>query len=161
MKTKLITSLAALTFLPLARFAQPNPAQPPQPPQPPNPPAPNQPGGPRDHDEKVPKVPVTFLGLETSRGPRVGSEQLGLAKGFGLVVDYVVPNGPAAAAGLQQNDIVKMLNNQILTEPDQLSKLVRSLSEGTTVTLTVLRKGKEEKIGVKLAKKEVSERMDF
>jgi hypothetical protein len=54
-----------------------------------------------------------------------------------------------------------MLNDQILTEPDQLSKLVRSFSEGTTVTLTVLRKGKEEKIGVKLIKKEVPEHREF
>jgi len=117
------------------------------------------PGGDRDRHEK--KVPVTYLGVETSDVPRVVSEQLGLAKGFGLVVDYVVPDGPAAAAGVQQNDILKMLNDQILTEPDQLSKLIRSFSEGTTVTLTVLRKGKEEKIGVKLSKKEVSERSEF
>ena len=32
---------------------------------------------------------------------------------------------------------------QILTEPDQLGKLIRSYSEGTSVTLTVLRKGAE------------------
>jgi len=86
------------------------------------------------------------------------SEQLGLAKGFGLVVDYVVPNGPAAGAGLQQNDIIKLLNDQILVDPDQLSKLIRSYPEGTTVTLTVLRKGQEQKIPVKLGKKEVPQR---
>src|SRR5438093_12794982 len=62
---------------------------------------------------------------------------------------------------VQQNDISKMLNYQILTEPDQLSKLVRSYSEGTTVTLTVLRKGKEEKISVKLSKKEVPQEREF
>jgi serine protease Do len=95
--------------------------------------------------------------VETSEVPLVLSEQLGLAKGFGLVVDYVVPDGPAAAAGLQQNDILKMLNDQILTDPGQLAKLVRSFSEGTNVTLIVLRKGKEEKITVKLTKKEVPE----
>ena len=150
MKTKSIATIATLVLLPIAAFAQPNP--PPGPP--PN--GPVGPGGERDRHEK--KVPVTYLGVETSDVPRVVSEQLGLAKGFGLVVDYVVPDGPAAAAGVQQNDILKMLNDQILTEPDQLSKLVRSLSEGTTVTLTVLRKGKEEKIGVKLSKKEVTER---
>ena len=86
------------------------------------------------------------------------AEQLGLAKGFGLVVDYVVPDGPAAAAGLQANDILKMFNDQILTEPDQLSKLVRSNTEGATVTLTVLRKGAETKLTAKLAKREVPQR---
>jgi hypothetical protein len=101
---------------------------------------------------------VTFLGVETSEVPSVVSEQLGLAKGFGLVVDYVVPDGPAAAAGVQRNDIIKMLNDQILIDPNQLSKLVRSFSEGTTVTLTVLRKGQEQKLTVKLTKKEVPQR---
>ncbi len=130
------------------------------PPSSPAPPAPpNQPGPPQDQHEK--KVPVTFLGVETSEVPQVVSEQLGLAKGFGLVVDYVVPDGPAAAAGLQQNDIIKMLNDQILTEPEQLAKLVRSYSEGTNVTLTVLRKGQERKITVKLAKREVPQRSEF
>jgi hypothetical protein len=86
------------------------------------------------------------------------ADQLGLAKGFGLVVDYVVPDGPAAAAGLQTNDILKMLNDQILLEPDQLAKLVRSYTEGTTVTLTVLRKGAETKLTAKLGKREVSQR---
>lgn len=101
---------------------------------------------------------MTFLGVETSTVPRVVSEQLGLARGFGLVVDYVVPNGPAAAAGVQASDILKMLNDQILMEPDQLAKLVRSYSEGTTVTFTVLRKGQEQKISVKLGKKEISQK---
>ena len=109
-----------------------------------------------DKHDKMPKVPVTWLGVETSSVPRVVSEQLGLPKGFGLVVDYVVPDGPAAAAGLQTNDIIRLFNDQILMDADQLSKLVRSLSDGTTVTLTVLRKGQEQKIPVKLGKKEVS-----
>src|SRR5262252_2105791 len=157
MKTKSIATIAALVLLPIAAFTQPNP-----PPPPPPPPPPNGPVGPdNDRDRKEKKVPVTYLGVETSDVPRVVSEQLGLPRGFGLVVDYVVPDGPAAAAGVQQNDILKMLNDQILTEPDQLSKLIRSFSEGTTITLTVLRKGKEEKIGVKLSKKEVSERSDM
>ena len=98
---------------------------------------------------------MTFLGVETSPVPSVVSEQLGLAKGFGLVVDYVVPNSPAATAGIQQNDILKMLNDQILIEPGQLRKLLQTFSEGTDVTLTILRKGQEQKVTVKVTKKEV------
>ena len=156
MKTKSIITVAAIVLLPIAAFTQPNPPPPPPPPGAP----PTGPVGPgNDRHEK--KVPVTYLGVETSDVPKVVSDQLGLPRGFGLVVDYVVPDGPAAAGGIQQNDILRMMNDQILTEPDQLSKLVRSFSEGTTVTFTVLRKGKEEKIGVKLSKKEVSERSDM
>jgi hypothetical protein len=162
MKTKNIAVIAALSLLPLTGFSQAPPA-PPNPPTTPNAPIPPvPPNPPKDRDrDKGPKVPVTFLGVETSRVPRVVSEQLGLAKGFGLVVDYVVPDGPAATAGVQQSDILKMLNDQILLEPDQLGKLIRSFAEGTNVTLTVLRKGAESKITVKLGKKEVSSRNFF
>ena len=151
MKTKSILIVSAIALLPIVAFAQTPPASPALP-SPPGPPAP--PG----RHERAPRVPVTFLGVETSRVPGVVSEQLGLAKGFGLVVDYVVPGSPAAAAGIQQNDILKMLNDQILIEPSQLRKLLQTFSEGTEVTLTILRKGQEQKITVKLAKKEVPQR---
>src|SRR5207244_10563697 len=94
----------------------------------------------------------------TSHVPDVVSEQLGLAKGLGLVVEYVLPDSPAASAGIQQNDILKMLNDQILMEPSQLRKLLQIFSDGADVTLTILRKGQEQKITVKLAKKEMPQR---
>jgi hypothetical protein len=164
MKTKTMTVIAALGLLPIIGFAQTPPAPPsqPLPPTVPVPPIPPTPPKDRDHErDKGPKVPVTFLGVETSEVPRVVSEQLGLAKGFGLVVDYVVPDGPAAAAGVQQSDILKMFNDQILMQPDQLAKLVRSYPDGTSVTLTILRKGAESKVTVKLGKREVPSRNQF
>jgi serine protease Do len=145
MKIRSAVTITILAFLPLAAIAQ----TPPAPPQPPRPPG---------HHEKGPKVPVTYLGLETSQVPPVVSEQLGLGKGLGLVVDYVEPNSPAAAAGVQQNDILKTLNEQILVEPSQLRKLLQTFPDGTEVTLTVLRRGQEQKLTVKLAKKEVPQR---
>ncbi len=151
---KSILSITVIAFLPMAALAQTPPA-PPQPLQPPRPPhSPGMPG----HREKGPKIPVTYLGVDTSQVPPVVSEQLGLGKGLGLVVDYVEPNSPAAAAGVQQNDILKTLNDQILIEPSQLRKLLQTFPEGTEVTLTVLRKGQEQKLTVKLAKKEVPQR---
>jgi serine protease Do len=154
MKMKSVFTITVIALLPIAAFAQPSPA-PPQPPQPPRPPHP--PGMP-DHHERRPKVPVTYLGVDTSQVPTVVSDQLGLAKGFGLVVDYVEPNSPAATAGVQQNDILKMLNDQILVEPSQLRKLLQTFPDGTEVTLTVLRKGQEQKLTAKLARKDVSQR---
>lgn len=147
MKTNsIIFTLAAM--LPLLSFAQaPGVPAPPAPPVAPVPPDTSR--------DRRPKEPVTWLGVETSEVPRVLSEQLGLARGFGVVVDYVVPDGPAAAAGVKESDILKMLNDQILTEPEQLGKLVRSFPDGTSVTLTILRKGAETKVTVKLAKRDM------
>ena len=157
MKTKDMIIIAVAGLVPLTAFSQPQ-TPPPAPPNPPAAPVPPVPPRDRDREDRMPKIPVTFLGVETSEVPSVLCDQLGLAKGFGLVVDYVVPDGPAAAAGVQQNDVIKMLNDQILTDPGQLAKLVRSYSEGTNVTLTILRKGQEQKVTVKLTKKEVPRR---
>jgi serine protease Do len=163
MKKQIILTTAMAALFPLAAFAQtpnatasvpPVPAVPPVQPAPPAPPAPPSRGHMHEHD-MGPKEPVTFLGVETSEVPRVLSEQMGLPRGFGVVVDYVVPNGPAAAAGLQASDIIRMLNDQQIVDPSQLGKLVRSFAEGTSVELTVLRKGKEVKMSVKLGKKDV------
>jgi hypothetical protein len=108
-----------------------------------------------EHD-MGPKQPVTFLGVETSEVPRVLQEQMNLPNGFGVVVDYIVPKSPAADAGLQRSDIIRMLNDQIIVGSGQLGILVRSYSDGTTVTLTILRKGQEMKLPVKLARHDVS-----
>lgn len=162
---KIQIALTTVALLPLAAFSQtptPNdsPAQPalaaapaapavaPVPPVPPAPPAHSW-----MHDEDRPNEPVTFLGVETSRVPRVLSEQLNLPRGFGVVVDYVVPNSAAAAAGVQPSDVLRMLNDQIIIDSDQLGVLVRSFADGATVSLTVLRKGQEMKLTAKLQQK--------
>ena len=160
MKTKPITLISLLFAFSLgAALAQPQavPPAPPAAPAPPAPPAPPGPGNRHEHD-RGPKTPVIFLGVESSPVPSVLSEQLGLPKGFGLVVDYVVPDSPAAAAGLQQNDVLRMLNDQILLEPNQLRKLLQSFPDGSSVTLTILRKGQEQKLTARLTKKEVPRR---
>src|SRR5437868_5747062 len=155
MKMKSIATISFVLLLPFAAaLSQPQPP----PPAAPAPPAPPPPPGPGRHHENGPKVPMIFLGVESSPVPAVVSEQMGLPTGFGLVVDYVVPDSPAAVAGVQQNDILKMLNDQILLEPNQLRKLLQSFPDGTTVTLTVIRKGQEQKLTAKLTKKDVTKR---
>ena len=163
MKKQIILTTVMTALLPLAAFAQspnptvsvpPAPAVQPVPPVAPVPPVSPPRGHVHEHD-MGPKEPVTFLGVETSEVPRVLSEQMGLPRGFGVVVDYVVPNGPAAAAGLQPSDIIRLFNDQQIVNPSQLGKLVRSFAEGASVDLTLLRKGKEVKVSVKLGKKDV------
>lgn len=157
MKKHTISALIAVGLFPAIGFSQTTPA----PTATPSPAAPTASPSPTPDSEKKSepaKVSVTYLGVTTSAVPAVVAEQLGLPKGFGLVVDYVVPNGPAASAGVERNDILRLFNDQILTEPSQLSKLIRSNAEGTNVVLTILRKGNETKLNVRLGKKEVPER---
>lgn len=97
----------------------------------------------------------TFLGIETSPVPPVVAAQLGLPEGFGLVVEFVVPDSPAAAAKIERYDILTRIDDQRLVNPMQLASLVRSFPEGKDVALTVLRKGQESTVTAKLVRKEL------
>ena len=126
------------------------------PPAPPaSPQAPALPGPPpsRDADPGRRNQPGVYLGLEATAVPAALSDQLDLPAGFGLLVDYVAPGSPAEAAGVHAHDILKQLNDQILTSEAQLSILVRSFPEGQAVTLLVLRKGSETKLSATLQKR--------
>ncbi len=117
------------------------------------------------HGEDMPmerqhREPVTFLGVGVEPVPPVLLDQLNLPEGFGLVATYVVPGSPAEKAGIKANDILKSLNDQQLVAPDQLSTLVRSFAEGQEVSLTVLRKGQDTKVSVKLEKQVPPPMMD-
>jgi hypothetical protein len=94
-----------------------------------------------------------FLGVVTrGAGPDLAA-QLKLADGFGLVVDDVLRDGPAATAGIQPNDLLRMFDDQLLVNPGQLEALVRRAGKDKEVTLTILRGGTEQKLTIKIAEK--------
>jgi hypothetical protein len=123
-----------------------------EPADPPNPaPLVQAPGRLRQPMPRIAAKPRPFLGIATSPVPPVLASQLNLPEGFGLVVEEIVPDSPAATAGVQKNDVLKLFNDQQLTEPGQLAKLVQAAGRDTEVTLTVMRKGQEQKLRVKIS----------
>ncbi|MDB6149722.1 MAG: hypothetical protein JWQ44_1170 [Chthoniobacter sp.] len=104
---------------------------------------------------------MPYLGLVTDRIPPALGAQLGLPEGFGLVVEQVLPDSPAATAGVQQYDVVKLFNDQQIVDPGQLSALVRSAGKDTEVTLTLLRKTQEQKVTVKIGERAMPEPRAF
>ena len=53
----------------------------------------------------------------------------------------VTENGPAAEAGLQENDIITAVNGETITGSNDLVKLVKASAAGDTLELTVYRQG--------------------
>jgi len=86
---------------------------------------------------------ATWLGVTTESASDEVREQLSLDPGVGLTVYGVMPESPAAKAGLQTHDILTRFNDQILMAPEQLRNLVRAKQAGDRVSLAYLRKGKE------------------
>lgn len=94
--------------------------------------------------------PVRFLGVYTMRISPTLSAQLSLPTGMGLTIRHIVPNSPAAEAGLKEHDILRKFEDQILIHPQQLQVLIRARNEGESVSFTILREGKEIKVEAKL-----------
>ncbi len=100
------------------------------------------------------KMKITFLGVVTSPVGEPLGEQLGLPRGAGLVVEFVEPDSPAAAAGLFKHDVLVRLEDQLLINQPQLAVLVRMRKPGERVTLTLKRNAAERKIPVRLEETE-------
>lgn len=100
-----------------------------------------------------PAEPVTFLGVEVEPVDEALAAQLKLPAEHGLVVRYVVPDSPAAAAGVQRHDVLTRLDDQLLIEPRQLAALVRSHQAGDTVRLTYMRAGAEARATASLTRR--------
>lgn len=103
--------------------------------------------------EKLAYLGVVVNGIDRSLG-----DHLELPRGVGLIVDSILPDSAALKAGLQKNDVLHKLNDQLLVNPEQLATLVRIHKPGETVAMSVIRKGKSETISVVLGEREVRER---
>lgn len=69
-------------------------------------------------------------------------------KDRGVVVRSLDPNGPAAKAGLKEDDVIVQFNNEDVVGVLQLTRLVRETPVGRTVDIKVLRDGKEQTIHI-------------
>ncbi len=91
------------------------------------------------------KETVTWLGIDTIPTDPSVIAQLPIENGTGLSIRAVAPESPAAKAGLQENDVLSRLGDQLLVNHAQLETLIHAKAPGDTVELTYFRKGKETK----------------
>jgi Do/DeqQ family serine protease len=77
------------------------------------------------------------------------ASELGIKATKGAVVDSVVPNGPAARAGMRENDVIVAVNGKEV-EGRSLPLMISSMKPGTTIDLKVLRNGVERQISATL-----------
>jgi PDZ domain len=91
---------------------------------------------------EIPPGPTPWLGVTMEPVSDELRAQLPIEKGAGLVLRSIIPDGPAAQAGLQKNDVLVQLDDQILVNGNQLSALVLMKKDGDKVRLTYFRGGK-------------------
>jgi len=86
-----------------------------------------------------------WLGIEAQTLPPNVMESAGLTHG-GVLVAWVLRDGPAAVAGLQPGDILTQINGQALNGPRHAIQVIAGFRPGTEINLRVVRGWEESTV---------------
>lgn len=93
----------------------------------------------------------SWLGVHISDVTAEGAKELKLAGEYGVVVEEVEEDSPAAKAGLQAKDVILSFADERVRSTEQLRRLVRETPAGRTVPVQVSRDGQTRSLQVTLA----------
>jgi serine protease Do len=94
-----------------------------------------------------------WLGVEIGEVTAEKAKDLRLTAQRGVVVMDVEPDGPAAKAGLKENDVITQYDGQVVEGTVQFRRLVRETPTGRTVALVISRNGATQNISVELGER--------
>jgi serine protease Do len=95
-----------------------------------------------------------YLGVRTQEVNGENFATFGLKDVRGVAVERVMENSPAAAAGIQENDVIVRMNGEDITSTRKLTRLISEIAPDHQVSLTVLRNGHEKDIKATLGKRQ-------
>jgi membrane-associated protease RseP (regulator of RpoE activity) len=71
----------------------------------------------------------------------------------GIEIKTVIPGSPAKEAGLKKGDVILAIDGEEVDSPEAVTDLVSDAEPGDELTFTVVRKGKERDIDVRLSER--------
>ena len=92
-----------------------------------------------------------YIGVEAQAVSAAMSAALGLPHKGGALIASVMPDTPAARAGLKPGDVITDVNGQAIKTPGDLANVVAGVKPDSEAKLAVIRDGKPRTIGVKVA----------
>ncbi|MDP2316189.1 MAG: trypsin-like peptidase domain-containing protein [Pseudomonadota bacterium] len=95
------------------------------------------------------RVSRGYMGVQMASIPEVAQQALGK----GVLIAEVVPDGPAAKAGIQSGDVVVKIGSREVEDQTDMLRVVAGTPPGEKVDVLVMRKGKEKKLTVELMEK--------
>jgi S1-C subfamily serine protease len=87
------------------------------------------------------RVRRAYLGIVSAPAPLPEKLRARFGRGSGLRVAEVIPNGPAARAGLRQGDLLLTAGGRPVTRAQDLQKLMFADAIGRPLAITVMRNG--------------------
>ena len=95
-----------------------------------------------------------WLGVETHEVTADKAKELKLPAERGVVLGKIIPDSPAAKAGLKENDVVTEINGQRVEGAAQFRRMVHEIPVGRSIQLTVWRDGRSQTLNATLGKSE-------
>ena len=93
---------------------------------------------------------AAFLGVVSAEVPEMLAAHLGLKAGEGIVVQGLMPDGPAAKAGVAVHDVITRVADQPVASSADLTQQVAARKSGEKIHLNLIHQGKPAGIDVTL-----------
>lgn len=108
-------------------------------------------------ESKSSKSRGSFLGIYMQTVDDDLAEAMDLGTESGVLVDDVVDDGPAEAAGLESGDVIVEFDGSEVEDASDLRRILRKKDPGEEVVCVVLRDGKKKTITVELGERDRGE----
>lgn len=113
------------------------------------------PGVPRSNTLPVagqgPVTSDTYLGATLLDADALIAKQFNLAHAGGVLVDRVMPGGPAEAAGIQRGDVILRLDGRKLQNVAELQQMLSAKKPGAAAELTMMSNGARKTLKIRFA----------
>jgi serine protease Do len=100
--------------------------------------------------EHTAKEPCGWIGVTVSPVTPGFAESIGLPEPSGGIFDQPEPDSPAAAAGIEQGDVLTQINGSSLLRASDFANIISTMPPGTLVSLWTLRNGQTLQLTVTL-----------
>jgi serine protease Do len=97
---------------------------------------------------------ASWLGVELQEVSSDKAKELKLPAERGVLLERIVPDSPAAKAGLKDNDVIMEINGQRVEGGEQFRRMIHEIPAGRSAQFTVWRDGRAQAVSVTLGKSE-------
>jgi len=94
-----------------------------------------------------------WIGVEPQDITPELAESFGLGKKTGAIIAGVLKGGPADRAGMKPGDILVSIEGKPVADTTEMLNVIAQLTPGQNISMTVLRKSQETKLGITVGKR--------
>ncbi|MBV8286707.1 MAG: PDZ domain-containing protein [Hyphomicrobiales bacterium] len=91
-----------------------------------------------------------WIGVRVSPMTRAFADSLGMTEPYGAIFERPEPGGPAAAAHIEEGDVLTAINGSPLMRASDFAEIISMMAPGTSVYLNTWRSGEAMQVTVVL-----------